>query len=115
MSHLKDLLPEIDAGRTAKLVIPPMRPGGVSVTIRIKKYNQYFWQRATIDHPLAHPLGQRPNTAGFPSWSELCKGIDTRSDQWEVCDEDLEPTPSILEFLYPPEEEKGKEEREVSQ
>lgn len=86
--YLRD---EIEAGKTAKLVIPPNREGGVEITIRIKKQGEYFWQRAKISHPRV--LSESTNTAGYSTWEQLLDGIDgmqTLSGAWTVTDEPLE-------------------------
>jgi hypothetical protein len=96
--YLRD---EIEAGKTAKLVIPPNREGGVEVTVRIKKQGEYFWQRAHLSHPRV--LSESTNTAGFATWEQLLdsiSGMQTLSIDWTLCDDELEDFLPTRAFHY---------------
>lgn len=96
MPQLIYLRAQIEAGQTARLVTPPMREGGLTITVRIKKLEQYYWQRATISHPRV--LSGKANTAGYATWEQLLDGIDglqTISIDWGLCDDELEDLPII--------------------
>lgn len=96
MSQLIYLREQIEGGQTAKLITPPAREGGLTITVRVKKLDQYYWQRATITHPRV--MSGKPNTAGYATWEQLLDGIDglqTISIDWELCDDSLEDLPII--------------------
>ncbi len=102
MAQLADLKAKIDKGKTAKLFYPMNRPGGVEITVRIKKGQHegvdcYIWQHKTTGH-MVYPT-HNPLTDFYPEWEQLLQGIkgeQLETSGWQITDEPLEP------YLPPP-------------
>lgn len=92
---LKDMKPDIDAGKTAKLTIERTSPNGPDITVRIALHRGvYVWQRGTIQGRRVLHAG--PNTKPHDTWEELLDsivGMQTESTDWIVCDDRLEGFP----------------------
>ena len=82
----------VEAGQTAKLVIPQTYAHGVEVVIRIKQQGGRLHQEVEILSD-GQPLSKR-NAIGVREWHELYNvvgGMQQRSTEWVICDDPVEP------------------------
>ena len=89
---LSQIKPDIDGGKTAKLVFSSQHKRGPTIVVRIVyKEGKYIWQRGRIDD--FPTFFAKPNTVFCEEWDELLSvihGMQTETFHWALCSEDLD-------------------------